>query len=184
MNGENSGIPEVIEFWFNDLTPEQWFVKDPAVDQRIRDRFLDLYWAATRNELFRWRSSAEGRLAEIIVLDQFSRNLFRNDPQAFLCDPLAQCLSLEAIAQKLDLELPIEQRSFLYMPLMHSESLLIHDVALEKFSQSGLEDQLHYEQLHRDIIKRFGRYPHRNEVLGRSSTPEELEFLQQPGSSF
>jgi uncharacterized protein (DUF924 family) len=175
---------DVIHFWFEELTPADWFKKDDALDATIKTRFEKAYWAATRNELFSWRRTHQGRLSEIIILDQFSRNMFRDDPQAFAFDQLAVCLALEAIDRKVDQQLPIHQRKFIYMPLMHSESLLIHEVAVNKFEQPGLEDNLRYEHLHRDIIQRFGRYPHRNAVLGRASTAEEEAFLKEPRSSF
>ena len=123
-------------------------------------------------------------MAEIIVLDQFSRNLFRDSPAAFAQDALALALAQETVAQGLDLKLAPEQRSFLYMPYMHSESAKIHQIGLELFKQLGNPINLEFEQKHKVIIDRFGRYPHRNAVLGRTSTAEELEFLTKPNSSF
>lgn len=127
---------------------------------------------------------AEGRLAEIIVLDQLSRNLYRNSPLAFAQDALALALAQEAITLKLDAALPPIQRSFLYMPFMHSESKLIHQYALKLFEDLGNPINLDFEQRHKVIIDRFGRYPHRNQVLGRNSSQEELDFLTQPNSHF
>ncbi len=118
------------------------------------------------------------------MLDQFSRNLGRNSPDAFTADPMALVLAQEAVASGLDHQLNQQQKSFLYMPYMHSESLLMHEQAVLLFSQTGLENNLDFEFKHKVIIERLGRYPHRNEVLGRTSTPEEVEFLQQPDSSF
>ena len=174
----------ILYFWFNELEPRQWWVKDENLDQMIRERFSDVHRQTARCELYPWRSSARGRLAEIIVLDQFSRNMFRNSPKSFEFDPQALVLAQEAVAVGADKELSQQDRNFLYMPYMHSESLVIHDVALDLFRANGLEASLEYEVKHRDIIVRFGRYPHRNEALGRQSTPEELEFLKQPGSGF
>ncbi|EAO7613966.1 DUF924 domain-containing protein, partial [Salmonella enterica] len=131
-----------------------------------------------------WRKTAEGRLAEIIVLDQFSRNLFRDSPQAFAQDSLALALAQEAISLNLDQQLSPEQRAFLYMPFMHSESKLIHEFALKLFQRLGNPTNLEFEKKHKVIIDRFGRYPHRNQILGRESTDEELTFLTQPDSSF
>jgi len=128
--------------------------------------------------------SAEGRLAEIIVLDQFSRNIYRGTARAFAQDSLALALAQEAISQDLDKQLSPEQRSFLYMPFMHSESKLIHEFALKLFQRLGNQANLEYEIKHKIIIDRFGRYPHRNQILGRESTEEELSFLTQPDSSF
>ena len=127
---------------------------------------------------------AEGRLAEIIVLDQLSRNLYRNSSLAFAQDSLALALAQEAITLKLDAALPPIQRSFLYMPFMHSESKLIHQYALKLFEDLGNPINLDFEQRHKEIIDRFGRYPHRNQVLGRNSSQEELDFLTQPNSHF
>ncbi len=175
---------EILKFWFEEVEPSYWFKKDLVFDELIRSRFLDFYIAATRCELYEWRQTAEGRLAEIILLDQFSRNMFRDLPQAFAFDSLAVALTQEAIAGGFDQQLELNQRKFLYMPLMHSESLVIHQLAEKMFSQAGLEDNYSYEISHKKIIEQFGRYPHRNQVLGRTSTREELLFLQQPGSSF
>lgn len=175
---------DVLDFWFKESKPAQWFKKDPAFDQVIQQRFGDLHAKASRGELYEWRKSIEGRLAEVIVLDQFSRNIYRDLPQAFASDALALVLAQEAVAQGLDNNLPLTERKFLYMPYMHSESLVIHEEALRLFALPGLEDNLNYEHLHRDIIVKYGRYPHRNAILGRESTAEEIVFLQQPGSGF
>ncbi|EWG99807.1 DUF924 family protein [Halomonas sp. BC04] len=175
---------DVLGYWFDELSPRQWFRKDIELDAQIGQRFFGLHRAAAAGELWSWRQSATGRLAEILVLDQFSRNLFRDLPGAFAQDPMALVLAQEAVAQGLDQELDVSERAFLYMPYMHSESLKIHDEALRLFDQPGLEDNLDFEQRHRDIILRFGRYPHRNAILGRESTGEELAFLMEPGSSF
>jgi uncharacterized protein (DUF924 family) len=174
----------VIDFWFGELGPDQWFSSDDELDRMIARRFGELHGRAAHCELFSWRSEAKGRLAEVIVLDQFSRNIFRDRPQAFACDALALALAQEAVAQGADRELSVVERSFLYMPYMHSESALIHEEAELLYSQEGLEYNLDFERRHKLIIGRFGRYPHRNAILGRESTPEELEFLKQPGSPF
>lgn len=174
----------VLKFWFEELTPEQWFLKDAELDQQIADVFTALHQKAARCELYPWRQQARGRLAEIIVLDQFPRNIYRDTPQAFATDALALALAQEAIDLGFDQELTTEERSFVYMPFMHSESAEIHDVAVRLFDQEGLETNLEFELKHKAIIDRFGRYPHRNAILGRESTEEELEFLQQPGSGF
>ena len=175
---------EIIRFWFEEIEPKFWFKKDPVFDQTIYDRYMPTYIAATRCELFDWRNNPEGCLAEVIVLDQFSRNLFRNSADAFAQDSLALSLAQSAIEKGYDSLLTTRLRSFLYMPFMHSESLEIHNQALELLAAPGLENNLDYEVKHRQIIIKFGRYPHRNDVLGRSSTVEELAFLKQPGSSF
>lgn len=131
-----------------------------------------------------WRDQPQGRLAEVIVLDQFSRNLFRDHPRAWAQDAQALVLAQEAVRAGADRLLNTRQRAFLYMPYMHSESRLIHQVALRLFSQPGMSLQLDYERRHAVIIERFGRYPHRNAVLGRPSTPEEAAFLKGPDSAF
>ena len=174
----------VLSFWFTELTPEQWWVKDAALDQRIRARFNETHAQAARCELFSWRGTAKGRLAEVIVLDQFSRNMFRDSPAAFSCDALALALAQEAVACGADKALTAVERSFLYMPYMHSESLVIHEAAVRLFTANGIQNNLDFEFQHKAIIEKFGRYPHRNKILGRESTAEELVFLQQPGSSF
>lgn len=175
---------EVINFWFKEIEPAQWWKKDTDFDRQLVANFADVHSAANRCELFKWRKTAEGRLAEIIVLDQFSRNMFRDTPQSFASDPLALVLAQEAISVGADLQLNSVQRSFLYMPYMHSESLLIHEVAVELFRKNGGQSNLDFEIKHKKIIERFGRYPHRNRILGRQSTDEEIGFLSQPGSSF
>ncbi len=175
---------DILNFWFNELSPAQWWVKDKNLDQEIAHRFGALHTQAARCELFAWRSSAKGRLAEIIILDQFSRNIYRDQPQSFANDPLALVLAQEALAQQADKTLSPTERSFLYLPFMHSESAEIHKVAVMLYSTPGLEDNLDFERKHKHIIDRFGRYPHRNNILGRESTPDEIEFLQQPGSNF
>lgn len=175
---------EIIRFWFEEIEPEQQFKKDLAFDEYLRERFLPVHQEVAKGEHDSWRETIQGRLAEIIVLDQFSRNLFRDTAQAFAYDGMALILAQEAIRTGQGNQLTIEQRGFLYMPYMHSESRLIHEKAIELFSEPGLEQKLHYEKLHKRIIDRFGRYPHRNKVLGRNSTPEEIEFLKEPNSSF
>lgn len=175
---------EVLDFWFAPEHTNFWFAKDQHFDDKIRGQFFQIHQQATQAELWSWRQSAEGRLAEIIVLDQFSRNLYRDQAQAFAQDSMALALAQEAIGQQLDAQLSPEQRSFLYMPFMHSESKLIHEFALKLFQRLGNEINLSFEKKHKVIIDQFGRYPHRNAILGRQSTPEELEFLTQPNSHF
>ena len=172
---------DILNFWFKEIEPKQHWVKDPEFDKLIENRFGELLIAASKCELFSWRTTAQGRLAEIIVLDQFSRNAYRDMPQAFAQDPLALALAQEAVALGLDKELPDKEKPFLYMPYMHSESKVVHEEALKLFKAAGSFD---FELKHKKIIDRFGRYPHRNEILGRVSSPEEIEFLSGPRSSF
>ena len=177
-------MDNILHFWFEELEPSQWWVKDENLDRLIYERFAEVHEQAKHCELYEWRKTADGRLAEIIVLDQFSRNMFRGTPQVFSCDPLALVLAQEALAGGFDQQLPPANRSFIYLPFMHSESIKIHQIAEKLYRQPGLEANLEWEIKHKNIIERFGRYPHRNEILGRESTEEEIEFLSQPGSSF
>ncbi|MDQ7731656.1 DUF924 family protein [Halomonas sp. SpR1] len=179
-----SDAQAVLDFWFEELTPAQWFKKDLEMDRLIAERFGAMHAQAAQCECYPWRQTAEGRLAEIIVLDQFSRNIYRDDARAFATDALALALAQEAVAAGADAPLSSEQRVFLYMPYMHSESAAIHELAMQLFDQPGLENNLDFEVRHKAIIDRFGRYPHRNALLGRASSDEELNFLKQPGSSF
>ena len=174
----------VIQFWFEDIEPRQQFTKDLEFDESIRTKFSETYQLATQGLLYAWREHPLDALAEILVLDQFSRNMFRDTPKAFEADTVALVLAQEAIRKKFDKELNNSKKAFFYMPFMHSESKEIHDIALFLFDQPGLEDSFNFEIKHKTIIDRFGRYPHRNEILGRESTADELEFLSQPGSSF
>lgn len=176
---------DVLSFWFDELDPKQWWKKSEQLDQEIKNRFEPTLRQARACELSHWRNRPDGRLAEIIVLDQFSRNIFRDKADAFESDQLALGLSQEAYRYRVHEELLPKQRMFLYMPFMHSESVVIHKTALEIFSNvEGLKDNLEFEVRHKKIVDRFGRYPHRNKILGRKSTEEELMFLKEPGSSF
>jgi len=174
----------IIKFWFNDIVSPKWWVKDRAFDALITDRYSDIHRQACRCELSHWRNDSLGRLAEILIIDQFSRNIYRNSPAAFAHDSLALALSQEAVNQGIDADMDGDQKAFLYMPYMHSESLAIHDMAIKLFAVPGLGSSLAYEKQHREIIVKFGRYPHRNNILNRQSTDSEREFLLQPGSSF
>jgi uncharacterized protein (DUF924 family) len=185
---------EVLDFWFGrEDEPgfgefrEAWFRKDPEFDQKIRDRFEDLHEAAAAGELDGWKEEARSCLALVILLDQFPRNMFRGDPRSYATDRKAQETAEYAVDRALDRELPPFQRMFLYMPFMHSEDLAHQRRSVELFrglDGEGEGDPSPYAVRHMEIIERFGRFPHRNEVLGRKTTPEEAEFLTQPGSSF
>lgn len=174
----------VLDFWFQEIEPVQWWKKDPAFDRLIEQRFGEVLRQASRSELHEWRATARGRLAEVIVLDQFSRNVFRDTPAAFAQDTLALALTQEAIRSGALNELSESERTFLLMPYMHSESAVIHAEAEKLFEKFTPATNYQFELKHKVIIDRFGRYPHRNAILQRQSTQEELEFLQQPGSSF
>lgn len=175
---------DILNFWFVQLEPKDWFQGGTALDDQVRDQFWSVLRQARAGELWPWRKSAEGRLAEIIVLDQFSRNIYRGQAQAFDADPQALVLAQEAIHAGADQWFNDDQKSFLYMPFMHSESALIQERGLQLFSAKGLEKNYAFALAHQKIIERFGRFPHRNAQLGRHSSAEELAFLQEPGSSF
>jgi uncharacterized protein (DUF924 family) len=175
---------EVLGFWFEEIEPQSWWVADSGFDRQISNRFLGLLEQAARGELFDWRRDARGRLAEIIVLDQFSRNIHRNTPAAFAQDPMALALAQEAVGGGAHRSLTPVECTFLLMPYMHSESRRIHRVAESLFREFTTPTNHEFELKHKVIIDRFGRYPHRNAILGRESSAEEVEFLGQPGSAF
>ena len=174
----------LLRFWFEEIVPAQWWKVDPAFDRLIGERYGSVHAQANRCELHAWRDSAQGRLAEILVLDQFSRNIHRGTARAFASDPLALALAQEAVAAGADQELDAAQRAFLYMPYMHSESRAIHVIAESLFRNHTSANSYDFELRHKAIIDRFGHYPHRNAILGRESTAEEQAFLLQPGSGF
>jgi uncharacterized protein (DUF924 family) len=179
MNGK-----AILSFWFEEIEPSKWWVKDLQFDEMITEQFNKIHRAANCCELSDWRKTPEGRLAEIIILDQFSRNMFCGSSLSFASDPLSLALAQEAISVGADVALNQSQRNFLYMPFMHSESLIIHDVAVHLYTQNAAQMSLDFELKHRDIIEKFGRYPHRNSILGRTSTLAEIRFLTQANSSF
>lgn len=175
---------DIITFWFETLTPKQWWVKDTELDEQIRTQFFDVYQLGAQEKLHHWQSSDLGRLAEIIVLDQFPRNMFRELPNAFETDALALQRTNAAIEAGTHKRLQPAQINFLLMPFMHCESLKVHQEAWPLFEQYTTKNTQNFELKHQEIIKRFGRYPHRNKILGRTSTPKEKTFLNQPNSSF
>jgi len=175
---------DILHFWFVETTEKQWWQKNSEFDHLIYNKFRKTHNQTVAGELAYWRDQATGRLAEIIILDQFSRNIFRDNAQAFAYDNMALALAQEAIRVGADQELNIRHKSFLYMPFMHSESNIIHEQAMTLFNQQGLESNLEFEKKHKVIIDQFGRYPHRNALLNRTSTPAEQKFLLQPNSSF
>lgn len=174
----------ILQFWFKEISPSQWWKLDPEFDRQIVERFSDIHAQANRCELFEWRVTPQGRLAEIIVLDQFSRNIYRNNRLAFASDAMALALAQEAVSLGADVALANEEKNFLYMPYMHSESRLIHETAQALFQANGSQSSYDFELRHKVIIDRFGRYPHRNKILERQSSVEELAFMALPGSSF
>jgi uncharacterized protein (DUF924 family) len=175
---------EVLSFWFEEIEPKMWWIANPDFDSQIKARFLPVMTQAVQGELSPWRKEPRGRLAEIIVLDQFSRNIFRNTPTAFSQDPMALVLAQEAVGAGVQVSLTATECGFLLMPFMHSESRQVHVVAESLYRELTSPNSYQFELRHKAIIDRFGRYPHRNKILGRVSNAEEIEFLKQPGSSF
>ena len=155
----------ILDFWFDEIEQSQWWVKDPTFDALIKQRFLCAHQKAVRGELFEWRQTAKGRLAEIIVLDQFSRNIYRDTPRSFSSDAQALVLAQEAVSAKADTQLSPVENSFLYMPYRHSGSLFIHDIAVKLYKNNGIETNYDFELKHREIIQRFNRYPHETTYL-------------------
>jgi uncharacterized protein (DUF924 family) len=175
---------EVLDFWFVESGPDKWFEKDEAFDHAVRERFWSVYRRAYDGDLSGWIETPEGCLALVIVLDQFPRNMFRGDARAFATDPHARILLQYALDQEFDQALKARQKQFLYMPLQHSEKPEDQALSVRLNATLGDEEVLKYANAHKDIIDRFGRFPHRNEILGRETTHDEAEFLKQPGSSF
>ena len=168
---------DILSFWFVEHGPDDWFGGKPEFDAELAAKFAVIHARIAAGEAYPWRVAAAGRLAEIIVLDQFSRQLHRGSPQAFAQDGMALVLAQEAVAGSYDQALEPSRRMFLYMPYMHSESLVIHEEAMRLFTALGNEQQLAYEAAHLECLKRFGRYPRRNAALGRISTAEELDYI-------
>jgi uncharacterized protein (DUF924 family) len=182
-NSQTTDIPveaaDVLNFWFQELTPEQWWVRDDAVDDAIRDRFQDLYETISEAVPDEWLETPRGRLAAVIVLDQFPRNLFRNSANAFASDAMALQLAKETVGAGLDQALTRDERVFLYLPFEHSEDKEMQEFSVTLYEKLGDADTLDFAKKHKQVIDRFGRFPHRNAVLGRETTEEERRFLEQ-----
>ncbi|MDA0231547.1 MAG: DUF924 domain-containing protein [Proteobacteria bacterium] len=181
---EDAALRQVLEFWLVQTGPEQWFSQDDALDAEIRVKFLELHKRAVADELAHWRGMPEGCLGEIILLDQFSRNLYRNDPRAYAADDQARGIMTLALVRGFDEGMSEDERRFLYMPLQHSEDVDDQARSVELFRSLEDGDTFKYTLRHQEIIDRFGRFPHRNSDLGRTSTAEEIAFLQEADSSF
>jgi uncharacterized protein (DUF924 family) len=196
-------IDELLTFWFGSSTDDAavakektslWWSKNPAIDTEIRQRFENLICRAAAGELHEWQTNPRGRLALILLTDQFPRNIYRDSPDAFAYDSKALSWCLDGIGHGLDLKLRPIERVFFYLPLEHAESLECQDRSVDKFRElldaadvarnNVFKEYFDFAVRHREIIARFGRFPHRNKILGRPSTPEELAFLEEPGSSF
>ena len=176
----NAAIADIVSFW-REAGPEKWFEKDDEFDLMIRSRFLAIHEAAARGEIAAWEETAEGALALLILLDQFPRNMFRNSARAFATDHLARAVADRALARGFDQETDATMRPFFYLPFMHSELLADQDRCLQLYEALGDPQQLKFAATHRDIIVKFGRFPHRNRLLGREMTPAEREFLDSGG---
>jgi len=171
---------DVIAFW-QAAGPDRWFEKDDAFDKEIRERFLGTYEAAATGKLSHWEQSAQGALALLILLDQFPRNMFRGNARAFATDPLARAIAAGAIVRGFDSQVAKELRGFFYLPFEHSEDLADQERCIALNKAAGDHDNLKWAEIHADIIRRFGRFPHRNAALGRVTTPEEQAFLDAGG---
>ncbi len=175
---------EVLDFWFQPEARQKWFAKDARFDAQITERFQSAYVAAKEGRLKHWLTTPHGLLAYILVLDQFSRNMFRGQAEMFATDALALAATHMALEKKWDEEMELDERRFLYMPLMHSETLEDQQRSVTLFEQKTDPYSAEYARQHQAIITRFGRFPHRNAILGRESTQAEQVFLTEPGSSF
>lgn len=169
---------DILKFWFVDHGREHWFGGGPEFDALLTETFAETHAAVAAGEAWTWRATPHGRLAEIIVLDQFSRQIHRGTAKAFAQDPMALALAQEVVYAGLEQQLePMPERMFLYLPFMHSESLLVHEEAMRLYATLNDEETMAYEIAHRDVLRRFGRYPRRNQALGRVSTPEEEAYI-------
>ena len=175
---------ELLTFWFDETDPKLWFTKNEDFDATCRARFGALYERAARGDLRHWSEKPEGCVALVIALDQLPRNFHRGDGRAFATDGVARAILRHALDMGFDQGLPWRWRQFLYMPLQHSEDPADQELSVALNATLGDEEILKYARAHKDIVDRFGRFPHRNAALGRETTPEEVEFLKQPGSSF
>ena len=179
MSAKIASPADVLAFW-RDAGRDKWFKRDDAFDAEIREKFLATYEAAAAGKLSAWEDSAEDTLALILVLDQFPRNMFRGDARTFAADPLARAAANRALKRGYDQDLPAENRGFLFLPFMHSEDLVDQLRCVELYRAAGDAD-VKYAEEHRDIIRRFGRFPHRNAMLDRETTEEEQAFLAGGG---
>lgn len=175
-----SGPAQVLDFWFAPGMDKRWFNSTAALDAEIEERFGGVWFRAAAGELADWEGEADGALALVIVLDQFPLNMFRNRPESFTTEAAARGVAERAIARGLDAQLELKRLPFLYLPFMHSEDLVDQDRSVRLFEQAGLADNLRFARHHRDIVARFGRFPHRNAILGRDSTPQEIAWLASP----
>lgn len=168
---------DILDYWYSAQIKSHWFSSTPGLDQEIRDRFEGLWQQAAAGDLESWKETPEGCLALVILLDQMPLNMFRGTPESFSTEQMAVAVALFATERGFDQRLPLEHLPFLFMPLMHSENLSHQNQSVALFAQHGLQDFLKFAHHHRDIVRKFGRFPHRNSILGRESTPDELAYL-------
>ncbi len=178
-------IDEIVEYWFSEAVKPYWFASSPSFDRQVRDTLLEPHERAAAGGLDHWMDDVDGCLALCILLDQVPRNVFRGTPRAFATDGKARAVARHAVQHGFDLECGPEERSFLYLPFEHHEDLSSQRLSVQLFRERvGVSDSIDWAERHLAVVERFGRFPHRNAILGRESTPEELEFLKQPGSAF
>jgi uncharacterized protein (DUF924 family) len=177
MSNTIASPDEILEFWFSDAVRSLWFASTPAFDRQLAERFLPTFDAAVRGELDRWQDTPSGALALVIVLDQFPLNMFRSQPESFATESMARAVAHQAILRGYDVSYSNEEKGFLYLPFMHSESLADQNRSVALYRQAGLDASLPWALHHRNIIRRFGRFPHRNAILGRGSTRDEATYL-------
>lgn len=168
---------EIITFWFSERGKPFWYNSTPEMDAELREKYSDLFHAAMKDELAPWQDTPEGALALIIVLDQFPLNMYRGQAESFSGEATSRKVAEAAIAQGFDAQLTDEQKSFMYLPYEHSEELVDQDRSVDLFTQAGITEGLKWAEHHRGIVRRFGRFPHRNDMLGREYTPEEEEYM-------
>ncbi len=178
MKKDDDLIAEILDFWFSEQASKKWFKSTPQFDEEIRRRYEKTWGLARAGSYDHWEEDPDGALALVIILDQFPLNMFRDDARQYSTEARAREVARHAIEQGFDKKMAPQQRAFLYLPFMHSESLADQEYAMQLYQQAGLDDNLRYARHHHDVVKRFGRFPHRNEALGRESTAEELEYLK------
>jgi uncharacterized protein (DUF924 family) len=171
---------EILDYWFSPRLQRHWFASTPELDAEIRQRYAKLWEQAARGDLDGWQTTPEGSLGLAIVLDQFPLNMFRGTAKSFSTEARAVAVALQAVERGQDRQLPVERRAFLYMPMMHSENSTHQALSVQLFDQPGLERNLEFARHHQQLIEEFGRFPHRNAILGRPSTPAEIAYLDSP----
>lgn len=173
----NKSPEDVLNFWFEEIEPEIWFNSTSEFDIQLKTRFEPIFMAAMDNELADWEKTPQGSVALVIVLDQFPLNMYRGQPESFAGESKSREVARRAIEKEFDHRLADEQKAFLYMPFMHSENLQDQNLSVTLFEKAGLKHNLRFAKHHREIIKQYGRFPHRNDILGRESTPAEIDYL-------